>query len=246
MTPADGQNDLAYRPSDRPKESWEWLLSVLRWLYSFIDEPEEIVVMGMVIFGTGLAVIGFRKNGIAYFGEFNVNLVTEIISILFTIFILNRLQARRLKQSEKDALVLQMGSPDNTFAIEAVRQLRNKGWLEGVTLQKANLNYTNLSNANLYGANLNNASLIKARLHSANLSNANLSNASLHEAKLGRAYLIKADLSNADLRDADLRGAYLTGADLTGAKLSNTKYDHQTVWPHGFDPDAAGAKMVDD
>ncbi len=68
-------------------------------------------------------------------------------------------------------------------------------------------------------------------LSSANLSEANLSGASLHWA---------------DLRGANLRWADLTGADLTGADLSDAKNNADTTWPEGFDPEAAGAVLVED
>jgi uncharacterized protein YjbI with pentapeptide repeats len=43
---------------------------------------------------------------------------------------------------------------------------------------------------------------------------------------------------------ADLRAADLYGADLTGTNLNNVKYDRETRWSKGFDPDAVGAKLV--
>jgi hypothetical protein len=36
----------------------------------------------------------------------------------------------------------------------------------------------------------------------------------------------------------------LTNAKLTGAILILTKYDQDTKWPDGFDPEAIGAKEI--
>ena len=68
---------------------------------------------------------------------------------------------------------------------------------------------------------------------------ANISRADLRWANLRRA-----DLSGTDLRGTDLRGADLRRADLSRANIRGAKYDSSTVWPHGFDPEAAGAELV--
>jgi len=208
---------------------------VLRWLYSFVDEPEEIVRVLMLLVAAILIFVGFRysNNGIikTYLEDFNANLGTEIISILITIFVLDRLQSRSAEATEKKALILQMGSPDNAFAVEAVRQLRAKGWLKDGSLSSADL-----SDANLYEAKLNGANLYEAKLNDAKLNGAYLRGAYLRQ-----TYLIDADLRFADLRGADLRGAILVGTGLGAAK-----YNHSTGWPDGFDPVAARAILVDD
>lgn len=64
-------------------------------------------------------------------------------------------------------------------------------------------------------------------------------------------WLVGADLRSADLRGADLRGANLSdanleGADMSGADLYATQYNSGTKWPEGFDPEAAGAILVDE
>ena len=59
------------------------------------------------------------------------------------------------------------------------------------------------------------------------------------------AILWGADLTGANLRDAKLNMARLSGANLSGADLSGTDLrgavaDEDTIWPEGFDPEAAG------
>ena len=63
----------------------------------------------------------------------------------------------------------------------------------------------------------------------------------LQGAELRGAFLGGADLFNADLAGADLRETNLIGADFSGVR-----YDGRTVWPEGFDPQAAGAVRVAD
>ena len=76
----------------------------------------------------------------------------------------------------------------------------------------------------------------KESLKGANLSGANLSVTRMSDANLRGANLFGANLSGAGLREANLRYADLRGA----------KYNADTKWPKGFDPEAAGAVLVED
>src|SRR5690606_34681130 len=78
----------------------------------------------------------------------------ELLSIALTVLIIERLNRRRAEQERKDELILQMGSPDHAFAVEAARIMRQKGWLHDGSLQDADLVITNLKRANLGHANL--------------------------------------------------------------------------------------------
>ena len=62
---------------------------------------------------------------------------------------------------------------------------------------------------------------------------ANLEGANLHGAYFGAASLLEADLT----------GANLTGEKLEHADLWEAKVDRDTVWPEGFDPEAAGVMI---
>ena len=91
-----------------------------------------------------------------------------------------------------------------------------------------------LRSANLQGVNLNGFDFSNAILKRANLSGATLLGANLKAANLRMA----------KLNNADLLGANLTKANLTKAVLNNAEYNSNTKWPEGFDPVAAGAKLV--
>jgi hypothetical protein len=75
-----------------------------------------------------------------------------------------------------------------------------------------------------------------------NLNNADLSGADLRRAYLRRAYLAEADLAGADLTEANLLWARLRGAK---ADEEGAKADEDTIWPEGFDPEAAGVIFED-
>ena len=52
----------------------------------------------------------------------------------------------------------------------------------------------------------------------------------------------RANATTPDLRGANLRGANLGDANLWGANLRDAKANSHTVWPDGFDPQAAGVR----
>jgi len=71
-----------------------------------------------------------------------------------------------------------------------------------------------------------------------------LSLTELRGARLARRYLARANLSRANLERAGLRGANLRGADLSKTNVKEARYDRDTEWPEGFDPETAGARLV--
>ncbi|MBI5666720.1 MAG: pentapeptide repeat-containing protein [Chloroflexi bacterium] len=115
-----------------------------------------------------------------------------------------------------------MGSPDNSFAIEAVRILTARGWLVDGLLRNAHLSRANLAGANLQKVDLTDAHLGLANLHKARLTGANLT----------RSYLQGANLEGATLSGARLAGANLNDANLLGAHLdAETGFDTETILP---------------
>lgn len=133
-------------------------------------------------------------------------------------FIRSRDEARILEQ-QTDAEALPLEDADKFFA-------------------------TFVGGAELRGALLGGADLFHADLVGADLRGADLAQALLSAADLAQADLTGANLFRADLSEANLCGADLTGANLIGADLRDAQYDAQTVFPHEFDPAAAGAVFV--
>ena len=84
-----------------------------------------------------------------------------------------------------------------------------------------------------------------AILVGADLSHFDLSRADLTDSDLSDADLSGAILRSADLRNANLSGADLTNANLVGAMLRLAKYNANTKWTLGFDPEAEGAVLLD-
>ncbi|MBN1146310.1 MAG: pentapeptide repeat-containing protein [Anaerolineales bacterium] len=126
-------------------------------------------------------------------------------------------------------LIRKLRSPDNKVVLQAVEELRVRGWLTDGSLEGVSL-----CHAHLQGADLLKASLRKVDLHQANLEWADLSIADLSGAKLARVNLQGANLSQTNLSGADLYKADLKEArNLTDAQLSQVKRLWGVIMPDG-------------
>jgi len=115
-------------------------------------------------------------------------------------------------------LVRKLRSPDNKRVLQAVEELRVRGWLSDGTLSGIAL-----CHAQLQGADLMSANLSAVDFHQAHLAWADLSLADLSGARLARANLQGANLDHADLSGTDLFKANLTEVrNLTDAQLVKT------------------------
>jgi uncharacterized protein YjbI with pentapeptide repeats len=136
-----------------------------------------------------------------------------------------------------------------------------KTHLGGVCLEEAHLEGANLTDAHLDGANLDHAHLEKADLRDAHLEGASLwrthldraylKDAHLERANLRDAHLQGANLDHAHLEKADLENAHLEGANLRDANiekaiLQKVHYSSKTIWPEGFDWNAATGTVPDE
>lgn len=113
--------------------------------------------------------------------------------------------------------------------------------INGADLSEADLSQTNLSFAELREVNLTRANLSGADLSGTNLSGKNLSGVNFSNAKLTFANLSEADLSGANLSDTDI-----SEAKLLNTTLNSAFYTSKTIWPDGFDPQAAGSVLLND
>ena len=188
-------------------------------------------------------------NTLAWLDGFAQNFGTEMIGAAITFVLLevmlDKRREREAEDREKERLVLQMGSPDNGFSVEAARQLRSYGWLYDGTLRDAIFHHANLAGADLRRANLVGANMRKSNLRGAKLWDSKLSDTIMLHADLSRADLQEADLSRAALGMTNLRAGSLietnlAGADLRDANLANailgddhmpTIFDTLTILP---------------
>ncbi len=116
-------------------------------------------------------------------------------------------------------LIRKLRNPENKIVLQAVAELRARGWLEDGSLRGIPLCYAHLQNADLFKANL-----IKVDLHQANLDSADLSLANLQDAKLARTNMRNVNFDEALLQGADLFKANLRGAhNLSERQLTQVK-----------------------
>jgi uncharacterized protein YjbI with pentapeptide repeats len=103
----------------------------------------------------------------------------------------------------------------------------------------------------LHGERFRHVSLHSATMPGAELSGCDFEAADLRGANLDGASLVGANLRGADLGPDSLGGrtrllgADLTGAVLTGTNLRGARFNSHTVFPAGFDPEAAGMTRVE-
>ena len=99
-------------------------------------------------------------------------------------------------------LIRKLRNPDNKRVLQAIEELRVRGWLRDGSLNGILLCHVHMQGANLFEADLSRVDLHQAHLEWTDLSKANLSGA---------------NLTNANIREADLGSANLDGANLEGA-----------------------------
>lgn len=149
---------------------------------------------------------------------------TELIGAAITAFLFGAIllvfQQYQIIENEKQQLELQLGSTDNTFAIEAARIAIANGWLRDGTFQGAYLRGTNLKRAYMPGSDLENALLRYSNFEGAALMSINFKGAELYNVNFKEVRM-----SNAELEDANLSNANLEGATIFGANLKNTSLD---------------------
>lgn len=202
------------------------------------------------IIGGLLLIIGIATFLSEYFGwsnlyipvlsDFFLRIWPELIGIGLAVILIDRANKKIRESEEKKRLILQMGSSDNSFALEAVRQLRSRGWLLDGSLHEADLMNADLRGAILWCANLQEADLMEAilngatlwavNLQAAELYGANLQEAILVGANLKKTFLEGANLQEANLMDANLQKALLYGANLQGANLENANIQGADLW----------------
>jgi hypothetical protein len=112
-----------------------------------------------------------------------------------------------------------MRSPENKLVLDAIAELRARGWLEDGSLRGVMLCHAHLEGSDLYRANLS-----EVDLHQAHMDGSDLGLADLRKTKLTRTSLRGVNLSQADLAGADLFKADLTDSrNLTDEQLVQAK-----------------------
>lgn len=173
-----------------------------------LTKPISIFVIG-ALFGVLLTTILFsiatRDSGlIAWASDFARNIGAVMIGVVLIFFLIGLIEGNRGTSAFQKFLIKNARSKDKSIARNAVRELRDQGWLAGKhgVLQTMELDF-----ADLQGTDLSHANLHQSTLRFANL-------------------------SHCDFRHTDMTGANLVYANLQGARfLANATFDEHTVLP---------------
>jgi hypothetical protein len=116
------------------------------------------------------------------------------------------------------------------------------GYFRGIDFEGTNLQAVNFSNANLDEAVFAGTTGVYCAVH---MEWSNFRSASIKNAHLENVYLEGADLTDTDFTGSHFCGAHLENADFSEAILDNTNFckataNSKTLWPKGFNPEAAG------
>ncbi len=129
----------------------------------------------------------------------------------------------------KIELINKLRSPEKKVALQALEDLRARGWLSdgslrGITLCKADLHDVDFMEADLTNADF----------HSANLECVDFSKSQLRASKFTRANLFGANFDKANLTNVDFYKANLRGArNLTAEQLLRVKVLYGAIMPDG-------------
>jgi hypothetical protein len=196
-----------------------------------VDLLKRIKVFAYVLIGlaililiSGLLITAFAPDNIwvRFVRDFYANCVTSLGSIGIGVLVIDELRQRYGDETEKKRLISQMTSPHNMIATDAIRILRDRGWLD--ELIGKNFYYANLESAELYGANMSGSNFTYSKLKSANLNQAILDKGTFVETDLSFALLNDAKIRNAEFISQHSAQFFLKGADLFGADLTGTVF----------------------
>lgn len=199
----------------------------------------------VLLIGIAIGALLFGDNA-----NFNLNIYTEIISIIVTALVVDQIIRRRDRKQMQQRLLRDVAGPSEDVAKAAINIMREENWLVGEhsLLKNAYLWEAKLTGVALNGANLSGAALGNSYFQEAYLSNVNFSNADLMGADLNRADMVNSNFHNAQMRYANLEASYLGAADLRGANLQDAylagahftdmyfgdaTFDSNTVLPDG-------------
>jgi uncharacterized protein YjbI with pentapeptide repeats len=129
----------------------------------------------------------------------------------------------------KTELINKIWGLENKYSLQAVEELRVRGWLSDGSMRGVALCQAQLQDANLMEADLCNADF-----HQANLDYADLRKARLNGVKFSRASLQGVNFDNADLNYADMYKVNLRGAiNLKDEQLCHANQLLGSVMPDG-------------
>lgn len=210
------------------KRIMQEIKKLLPWLLRTDGMAVILLIIGVVVLGTGFFFLYFGTNSFTFrqlVTDLYANGGTEFLSIFITVFIIDRRNKARALQERKEEVIVQLGSPYEAIADQALRICWLKEWLYDGSLKGARLLDAKLPGADLRHADLQDVNLARADLSRAWLRNSNLRGAILQECNLQGASLVMLDLRGQRMNNAQLQGALLERVNLQGANLGDANLE---------------------
>jgi hypothetical protein len=142
------------------------------WLYLVVG-----AMFGMLI-PSFVKILGTDLN------TFLEDLVPEFFGLAFTVLIIDSLDRHREDRLIKEQLLRQLHSYYNSFALQAIEELRVLGYLSDGSCHRLDLRGSDWRGGNLYQADLTGSDLINAKLHEADFVGANLTDVKVTDEQL--------------------------------------------------------------
>lgn len=145
-----------------------------------------------------------------WLSNFSENFWTEVLGIIVTVVVIDRIYAMNSLRDRKILLFNQLKSHANSVAIDALEQIRREDWLEEA------LTYH-------YDKKEDRVSLRRLEIQQGNLNGVELSNVDFRTSKLFKTDLRNAKLLGCDLAFSQVKCAFLGNTDLRGCDLYEIK-----------------------
>jgi len=175
----------------------------------------------LTLISLGVSIGITTGDTLQWVADFSRNFGAEMVGVALTFGLLGIADRAKSTNDFKSRLVRNVRSTTTGEAMQAIEDLRERGWLTGDrgVLKGAQLRFGNLAGLDLRLVNMENAELLSATLAGTDLSGANLQRAFLNKVNLQNANLFGANLKWANLWNADMSDARLLNADLQGAEM---------------------------
>ncbi len=192
----------------------------------FVDGMMPVILIIFSLVTVGCLYHWIKSNFILSGAD--EGLFTEIIGILITVFLIDRLRSLSERNRYRRNLIRQARSKSNPIAIDAIEIIRDEKWLDEKSIRL-------LEGKNLSGAALNYANLRKAYLNRTVLSHSTLE---------------ETDMRDSILTDVQFNGASLIRTRFSGANLAGASFIESSLEACQFkvdlETDENDAKLQDD
>lgn len=184
-----------------------------------MDNNIKTALFSIGFIGLALGILGLLYPG--RIGDVLLNLGTEMIGIVITVAIINRIYDQGTKEALKAKLIRQMGSQDNASALQAVTELDAHGWVQDGSLTKQSFYKANLSEAHLNNALLEECVFTETNFQKTALFGANLRGARFQGTNLSEARLVRADLQGAYFFNSIVENTIMQRINLKETSISD-------------------------